>query len=384
MQGSDLLTDPAELGIDPEKLDDLRLRVRKEVDEGLLPSAQFALARHGRLAAFETVGNAGNDNLYCIFSSTKAITSAAAWLLIQEGKLDISLTVAELIPEFGENGKADVTIEQLFLHTAGFPDAPFRVEDWNDYDRRLERFASWRLTFEPGTRYIYHPTSSMWVIGELIERISEQTYDAFIRSRISEPLGLHDLWVGLPADQQHRVATISHHGEAPTEADYQEMGLPVPPVTEVTEEAIANFNRPINRSTPVPGGGGIMSAAEVALFYQGLIGNAPSGNNVWSEDTIAFATDPRTGGLTDMMTGVPINRALGVAVSGDEKRYMRGFGHTNSASSFGHGGAGGQIGWVDRSTGISFAYVTNGHDRNPIRQARRSISISNKAAVCAG
>ncbi|MBT7371769.1 MAG: beta-lactamase family protein [Gammaproteobacteria bacterium] len=376
------MSSPEDAGVDPGKLMDLSMRIKREVDEGLLPSAQIAVARNGRLVYFETYGDATNQTLYCIFSSTKAITSAAAWLLIQEGKLNVDDTVTSLIPEFAGNGKGEITIEQLFLHTAGFPHAPFRVEDWADKQRRLERFASWRLNWEPGSQFEYHPTSSMWIIAELIERQSGQSYASFVRDRISLPLGLEDLWVGIPEIHHHRIATISHHGEELTEDDYKALGLPVPPITEVTTEAIESFNRPINRITPVPGGGGTMSAADLALFYQGLLGNTHSGEKIWNDETMAFVTKPRTGDLIDPMTGSPVNRGLGIVISGDEKRSHRGFGHTNSPSAFGHAGAGGQIAWADPETGISFAYLTNGHDRNRVRQTQRSISISNLAAIC--
>jgi hypothetical protein len=83
----------------------------------------------------------------------------------------------------------------------------------------------------------------------------------------------------------------------------------------------------------------------------------------------------------DLM-GIPVNRALGVVVAGDEHRNARGFGHTNSPLAFGHGGAGGQIAWGDPETGISLGYCTSGHDRNVIRQARRGIGISSRAASC--
>jgi CubicO group peptidase (beta-lactamase class C family) len=381
MQDTRFLAEPVDLGIDPQKLDELMARVKQEVDAGLLPAIQVALARHGKLALFESYGDATNDSLFCIFSSTKAITSAAIWLLIQEGTLDITHRVSSLIPEFANNGKAEITVEQVMLHTSGFPHAPFRVTDWPEKDRRLQRFSDWRLNWEPGSRYEYHPTSSMWILAEIIERLGGQSYPEYIRARISEPLGLNDLWVGIPEQYHERITTISHVGEALTPKDYEDMGLPVPPVTEVTPEAIEAFNRYDNRVLPVPGGGGVMSAADLALFYQGLIGNLDA--QPWTPETIANVTRPRTGDLVDMITGTPINRALGVVVAGDEKRNHRGFGHTNSARSFGHGGAGGQLGWVDQETGISFSYVTNGHDRNRIRQARRGISISNKAAVCA-
>ena len=105
-------------------------RAEREVREGLLPSAQIAVARHGQIAAMRTFGRvthegheaaATNDTLYVVFSATKAITSAAAWLLIEEGKLVLDARVADFIPEFGTNGKDVVTVEQLFTHTSRLP-----------------------------------------------------------------------------------------------------------------------------------------------------------------------------------------------------------------------------------------------------------------------
>ena len=78
------VAEPESLGIDTERLEELRTRVRREIDDGLLPSCQFALARDGGLAAFETVGDAGSGTRYVIFSATKAFVASAAWLLIGE------------------------------------------------------------------------------------------------------------------------------------------------------------------------------------------------------------------------------------------------------------------------------------------------------------
>ena len=377
------MVEPRDAGIDEDKLATLVARARQEVDEGLLPAAQVALARDGRLVCFETFGDADNNSLFCIFSATKAITSAAAWLLIQEGKLDTSRKVIDLIPEFGSHGKDAVVIEQLFTHTAGFPSAPFRPTDWFDYKRRLGRFEQWKLNWPVGDRFEYHPTSSMWVIAEIIERLSGRPYDAFVRERIAEPLGLPDLWVGLPVNEHDRVVDCCHTGDPLNSEDYARLGVPEPPVTEVTEEAILSFNRSDIRQVPTPGGGGIMSAAELALLYQALIsGKSITGETLWTRETLAMARKVISQGYVDLLTGVPVSRALGVVVAGDKRRNLRGFGHTNSESAFGHGGAGGQIAWGDPGTGISLGYCTNAHDRNPIRMGRRGVSISNRAAVC--
>ena len=373
---------PESAGLASDKLDDLRRRVRQEVDEGLLPSAQIAVAKDGRLVLFETFGDGTNDSLYCVFSATKAITSAAAWLLIEAGELSVDEVVADIVPEFATNGKGIVTVEQLFLHTAGFPNAPFRPTDWLDRDRRLARFAQWRLNWEPGSRFEYHPSSSMWVVAEIIERRTGRDFTEFVRTEIADPLGLKDLYVGLPGPENPRVTELMHCGEPMTSADYERLGIPEPPVTEVTEEAILSFNRPEVRAVGVPGGGGIMSAAELALFYQGLMhGGSVDGRRIWQESTLEMARTVRSGDLRDPMSGVPVNRGLGIVIAGDEYRNFRGFARDNSPLAFGHGGAGGQIAWGDPVTGISVGYCTNGHDRNPMRLGRRGLGISKRVAA---
>ena len=372
---------PEAVGVDAERLAAVSARVRQEVDEGLLPSAQIAVAREGRLVLFETFGDATNDTLYCVFSSTKALTSAAAWLLIESGDLRVEETVADIVPEFAGNGKGAVTVEQLFLHSAGFPSAPFRPTDWFDRDRRLARFAAWRLNWAPGSRFEYHPTSSMWVIAEIIERRSGRDFQRFAREEIIEPLQLPDFHLGLPESENHRVANLEYRGAALTSEDYARLGIPEPPVTEVTEDAILGFNQAQIRAVPTPGGGGIATAAELALFYQALMhGGSVGERRVWQEKTLAMALDVRSGDLRDPLSGKRVNRALGVVVAGDADRNFRGFGHENSPLAFGHGGAGGQIAWGDPTTGVSIGYCTNGFDRNPLRLGRRTVSISNRVA----
>jgi CubicO group peptidase (beta-lactamase class C family) len=383
---------PQSVGIDPDKLEAVFTRAEKEVREGLLPSCQIAVARDGRLAGFRSFGrvtcegrarDAGDDTLYVIFSATKGITSAAAWILIQEGKLDVSERVAHIVPEFGTHGKDAIVVEQLFTHTSGFPRAPFRPSEFLDREKRLERFSRWTLNWEPGTRFEYHPSSSMYVVAEIIERRSGMTYGDFVRERIARPLGLPDLVCGLPHEQHARLADCIHVGEALTAEDFARMGVPQPPVTEVTEDAITTFNLPEVRIAGIPGGGGTATAADLALFYQALLhGGAGEGAPIWKRETLEMARVIRSGDLRDRVFGRLANRALGIIIAGDEDRTYRGFGHTSSDLAFGHNGAGGQLAWADPQTGISIGYCTNGHDRNPIRQGRRTVGIGSRAADC--
>ena len=125
-----------------------------------------------------------------------------------------------------------------------------------------------------------------------------------------------------------------------------------------------------------------MTAAAMTLFYQGLLhGGALGGTRVWSDETLAMGRTVISVDYRDMLSGVLVNRALGIVIAGDGNRNFRGFGHTNSETAFGHNGAGGQVAWADPATGLSFCYATNGHDRNPLRMGRRGVSLSTKAAA---
>lgn len=379
---------PEVAGVDPRRLDALVERARREVDEGLLPSAQVAVARHGRLVLFETFGDADSQTLYCVFSCTKAIASAAVWLLIERGQLRLGERVADAVPEFGANAKQpsqllrEVTIEHLLLHTAGFPNAPFDPLDWPDRARRLARFASWRLDWPPGSRFAYHATSSMWVLAEIIERRTGQDFAAFVRGEIAEPLGLDDMHLGLAPQCNARVAELMPCGAPPSAADYAQLGLAEPPQPALAEQDILAFNRPEVRAVPVPGAGGIMTAAELALFYQALLhGGSRGRRRIWKDETLALARTVHSAeSHVDPLTGQCVNRGLGIVVAGGAERAWRGFGEANSPRAFGHGGAGGQIAWADPATGVSLGYCTNGHDRNPLRAALRGVSISHRAA----
>jgi CubicO group peptidase (beta-lactamase class C family) len=307
-------------------------------------------------------------------------------LLIQEGKLDVKKRVVDYVPEFGTNGKDVVTVEQVLLHVSGFPNAPYPQGEWLDKKKRLARFAQWRTEWPVGSQFFYHPTSGFWVLAEIIERLSEQDFRDFVQARVSHPLGLPELRVGVPRNSQERIADLVHVGQALTSEEYKKMGIPEPPVTEVTEDAIQGFNDPMVREAGVPGGGGIMTAADLALFYQALVngGRATDGTQIWNPQTLTEVLRVRSGDYKDPVFGVKCNRALGVVVAGgDGLANYRGFGKTNSSLAFGHGGAGGQIGWGDPTTGISIGYCTNGFDRNVVRLGRRGVAISSLAATCA-
>ena len=210
---------PEDVGIDSEKLEAVFARAQRDVDDGTLQGCQVAVARGGVLAGFRSFGKAAiqgelhpvtDDTPYVNNASTEAIVAAAVWTLFEDGLLRLDEKVAEIIPEFGTNGKEVITVEQTMLHIGGFPMAPFRAEDWDNRETRLARFAKWRLNFEPGTQFIYHATTAHWVLAEIIERRTGKEFRSFIRERILDPMGLDDFYIRLPDSENSRVAYVLH------------------------------------------------------------------------------------------------------------------------------------------------------------------------------
>ena len=358
-------------------------RAHREVDEGILPSCQLAIAQDGEIVESVTIGDAvaGNDTRYVIFSATKALVASAIWQLLAEGSIRLEDRVAEHIPEFGSNGKDIVTIEQVLLHTSGFPRAPLGPPRWSSREGRLETFAKWRLNWEPGTRFEYHPTSAHWVLAELLARVDGVGHTESIRRRVLEPLGLKRLALGVPRSEQGDIAPLIHTGQVPTPEEFSAViGAPGIDVGEVTEAALMGFNEPDSLALGVPGGGAVATASDLARFYQALLHNP---GELWDPKWLAIATSDVRNTFEDPMAGgIRTNRTIGLVVAGaDGLGPRRGFGHGSSPGTFGHDGAGGQLAWADPATGISFAYVTNGIDRHVIRQWRRNIGLSSRAAA---
>ncbi|HKY15977.1 MAG TPA: serine hydrolase domain-containing protein [Microthrixaceae bacterium] len=365
------------MGIDVAQLDQLRERVRREVDQGILPSCQFAIGLDGELITHEVVGDARLDSTYLVFSCTKGFVAGVVWQLMGEGRLSPSDRIVDHLPEIAAHDKGDITVEQLLTHTSGFPRAPLGPPTWTKPVRRVEAMAGWRLNWEPGSQFEYHPTSAHWVLGEIVARIDGRTIGDAIAARISEPLGL-GFRLGIPVDEQANFAHLVLTGTDPSPDDLEQVfGVRTYERGEVTPEALVELGRPENLAVGVPGGGGVGTAADLALYYQALLTN-PGG--LWDDALLRDATRTIRCTMPDPLLGHAANRSLGLIVAGDDgKSHLRGMGHTVSPTAFGHNGAAGQIAWADPETGLSFGYVTNGVDRDFLREARRTSGIASRA-----
>jgi CubicO group peptidase (beta-lactamase class C family) len=334
---------------------------RAAVESGSLPSCQLAVARDGELVAFETFGDATNDTRYFIFSCTKPIVASAAWLLIADGLLDVRRPVAEYVPEFATPGKDAITVEQVMLHTAGFPNAVMPITEGPDPELRREWFTKWELEWEPGTRFEYHATSAHWVLADIIERLSGTDFRDFIEQRVTRPLGLPRL-LGIPEGEQDHIAHLVEVGEA-------------------RGDDLLHLDAPNAIAAGVPGGGGVMRAADLARFYQAVM-HDPVG--LWDPAVLDDAKTHVRCTLPDALMHVPVNRTLGLVLAGDDGQHFArygSFGVNNSPRSIGHAGAHGQVGWGDPTTGVSFAYCANGISSDVVAEAIRGIRLSDLAAT---
>jgi CubicO group peptidase (beta-lactamase class C family) len=334
---------------------------RADVDRGWLPSCQLAVARDGELLVFETFGAATEKTRYCIFSCTKPIVASAIWLLVGEGLVDVTRAAADYVPELAAGDLGAVTVEQVMLHTGGFPNAPMPGLDGADPARRRARFAAWRIEWEPGTRFEYHGGSAHWVLADLIERVTGTDFRDFVEQRVTRPLGLPRV-LGIPEDDQHDIA-------------------PLVRLSESTDDQVMSLDEPAARAMGVPGGGAIMRAADLALFYQGLLHN-PEG--LWDAAVLDDAKTNVRCALPDNLLQVPVNRTLGLVVAGDDGQHVMrygSFGQSNGPRSFGHAGVHGQVGWADPDTGLSFAYCSNGIDADVVKEAVRGLRLSDIAAA---
>ena len=155
-----------------------------------------------------------SDLVTVVMSCTKGVMAICAHLLAQRGALEINAPVAQYWSEFGQNGKDAITVADVLSHRSGL--AAFdpvdcigahECLDWERCTTALERMAP---LWPPSTAYLYHFITHGVLVGELISRVSGKTISKFLEDEIVEPLGL-ELWLGLPKEQEHRVAPHIGH-----------------------------------------------------------------------------------------------------------------------------------------------------------------------------
>jgi CubicO group peptidase (beta-lactamase class C family) len=354
---------PASLGLDERALDRLRETVTRHIAEGRYPAGQFAVARHGKLALFPTIGDARldpqreparPDTLWLLYSNTKVLTACAVWILVERGALVFTDRVAAHLPGFEAHGKGDITVIQLLTHQGGFPNATMPPAAWEDHELLRRTVCSFTLEWTPGSRVHYHGLTAHWTAAALIEALAKTDYRAFIRDNVSEPLGLGDeLYVGVPDAAQSRCVDMHE-----------------PSADGTRQLKRADENNAAFRRAGVPGGGGYATARAMAAFYQMLLaGGKLNGVRLLSPRTVQYVTRNFTGDRVDGSMGMPMHRGLGPHLRGTTDT-IRGLGSLASPRTFGHGGVGSSYCWADPDSGVSFAYLSNSRVADPWHSER--------------
>jgi CubicO group peptidase (beta-lactamase class C family) len=302
------------------------------------------------------------DTLVLVWSATKGIGSACLLHLLQERRIGIDRTVTEFWPEFAQAGKEKITLAQLLSHQAGLCALDTRVNIF-DYGSVITELEVQEPLWPPGTAHGYHAHTFGFFLDELVRRIAGKTLSQYWRETFARPLNL-DLWIGLPEEENPRVAPIyaAKSGRPPEPKQfYRDLVTPGTLARKTFSspyglKSVSGMNTPDMRAQPLVSFGGIGSASALAKFYSMLAsGGKVDGQTFFSDETIAWMTTPLTDGM-DRVFQIPTAFSAGF-MKDSRKATRRMFGP--SATAFGHPGAGGANAFADPENRLAFAYVMN-------------------------
>jgi len=247
-------------------------------------------------ADLETGRPVDASTLFPVFSVTKAVTATALHIQAERGLVDYDAPVASYWPEFAQNGKGAVTVEQILTHQSGVPQmpkgsTPDRLCDW---DWTVARLAELELMFEPGTLNAYQSYSFGWLAGEIVRRTDPKGrgFGQFVREEIAEPLGIADLWIGLPRSELPRGAMLV--SDIPERKPGAETALSLAAKPDKGERDDVLYNRDEIRMACLPGGGAILNARSSARFFAMLAnGGELDGVRLLSKDRLRYCATPR-------------------------------------------------------------------------------------------
>ena len=246
MRADDPLASPESVGFSADGLKAFQQAMRSLVDEARLAGVTTLVARHGKVVQFDAYGvqdldtkkPVTRDTIFRIASMTKPIAGVAMMMLWEQGKWTLDDPVAKHIPEFANlkvatpNGDvaqtAPMTMRQLMSHSAGF-DVSGGYTKHNITDRKqplqamIDKLAKLPLAAQPGTDWRYGP--SVDIQGYIVEKLSGQALDVFLRTKIFEPLGMKDTGFWVEPSKADRVTKMFTYGPdkrlmtAPTQGD---------------------------------------------------------------------------------------------------------------------------------------------------------------------
>ena len=342
----------------------MRAALQAAVDRGER-GVQVAAYLDGELIVDDWIGEGvDGDTLFNVFSVTKTVLIVALHLQAERGRLDYDGPVARHWPEYGRNGKERITVRHLLTHRAGVPQMPEDVtpERMCDWEWMTGRLAGMTPMFEPGTRNTYLAASFGWLAGEVVRRSDPEgrTLQRFVEDEIFGPLAIDAFFIGLPASEDHRVATLTYPEPPPAPPRGSVRARAVPPAIAFTPEV---YMREDVRRATLGGAGGIANARSVARLYA-MIANrgALDGVRLLSEETVLACLEPRPG-FTQVDETYDAPMPVGM---GGFHLHERGIiGHRPGERVLCHPGHGGSLGYANVANGLALAVCHNRMVMNP-------------------
>lgn len=296
------------------------------------------------------------DTLYNVYSVTKAVAATALHIQAEKGLIDYDAPIGDYWPEFAQSGKATATVRHALTHRAGVPLMPEGVtpELMCDSDWMASAIAAMVPLAPPGEKTLYQSMTFGWIIGEIVRRSDPAGRDlnAFVQAEIADPLGLNDLWIGIPDSVADRVAVMSNRNEndpPPPEATLYARSMP-----HAVDLVPRVFGRKDIQRACIAGVGGIFNARDEARFWAMLAGGGEiDGVRLLSHERVAAFSSLRNNGEEpdSVMFGIPIPISIG--------GYWLGGHRVTSARAIWHPGAGGSIGWADPDQNLAVAICHN-------------------------
>ena len=321
------------------------------VQSGLHPGAQLYVARSGEVLIDEAFGQARDgvvmqrDSLMLWLSAGKPITAAAIGQLVERGRLNWETRVAEAIPEFAARGKEAVTVRHLLTHTAGLrhAEALDAALGWNE---RVASLCALPLEPEwiPGQRAGYHISGTWHLLGEVVQRISGQPLDQFVRENIFHPLGARSTALTRSDEeisaQQENVAFV-----------YDTSGGASRPNQE--------WNNADSLTRCIPGGSARGPVRELGRFYESL---RRGGENMLRRETVRAMTARQRMGMFDETFQFRMDAGLGFILNSnlDGVQMPYGYGRHASRETFGHSGNQSSCAYCDPQRELVVAWACNG------------------------
>jgi CubicO group peptidase (beta-lactamase class C family) len=363
---------PGRAGMTQEDAAAIWSAVERLYETGMHPGISLVLRRRGRLVLKRAIGHArGNgpgdegeqpvpmtpDTPVCLFSASKALAAMPVHLLSERKQLSLLDPVSHYLPEFGRNGKRDITIYQLLCHKAGVPTIP--VEGLDVGELLLDRDRIYRLICatspdRPGHHHAYHALTAGFVVAMLVEKVAGQGFRRFFREQISAPLGLESLDFGTRGAGLRRVARNYttgfrlHHGQDRYLKRAIGAGL---------RHAVDLSNDPRYYAALIPAGNAVATADDCSKFFQCLLnGGSLDGKRVFAPLTVRRAVAEVGKPELDRSLLVPLRYSAGMML-GDSPFGLYG---PDTPRAFGHLGFANIVAWADPMRDISVSLLTTG------------------------